>query len=60
MLVAPSATTTKEVSDKLGISEGEAGNGIVLRVETYFGRTAGSTWEWITAKMGVALVSPSA
>jgi hypothetical protein len=61
LLIAPPATTSKEVSDDLGIS-GEApviSNGIVLRVENYFGRTAPSTWEWIKTKQGAELGTPA-
>ena len=55
-LLAPAATTTKEVSDKLGFTAGEpALNGIVLRVENYFGRSFLTTWDWITTKQGVEL-----
>ena len=55
LLVAPSATTSKEVSDRLGFTEAEGKNGMVLRVETYFGREPRSTWEWITTKQGAEL-----
>jgi hypothetical protein len=57
LLIAPPATTSKEVSDALGIT----GDGpvvsvaLVLKVESYFGRNPASTWEWITAKRGAEL-----
>lgn len=58
LIVAPSATTTKELSDKLGMSEANpVTNGIVVRVDGYFGRAATSTWEWIAAKLGAELGS---
>ncbi len=60
LVIAPSSTTTKELSDRLGISDGTISNGIVLKVETYFGRTAPSTWEWVSAKMGAPLVTTAA
>jgi hypothetical protein len=60
LLVAPAATTTKEISDRLGITATPAvSNGIVLRVETYFGRNPQSVWEWITAKKGAELATPT-
>ncbi|HZL25425.1 MAG TPA: hypothetical protein VFC39_02725 [Acidobacteriaceae bacterium] len=60
LLIAPAATTTKEISDRLGITETPGvSNGIVLRVETYFGRNPQSVWEWITAKKGAELGSPT-
>lgn len=57
LLIAPSATTSKEVSDALGftMTEGSVGNGIVLRVENYFGRYTRSLWEWIATKQGADL-----
>ena len=42
--------TAKEVSDQLGISEGENGIGIVFRTEGYFGRAPSDIWEWIKTK----------
>lgn len=57
LLVAPPATTSKEVSDALGIT-GELppiSSAIVLRVESYFGRNPTSVWEWISAKRGAEL-----
>jgi hypothetical protein len=60
LVIAPAATTSKEVSDALGITNAEPvlSNGIVLRVESYFGRTAGSTWEWIRNKQGAEIGTP--
>jgi hypothetical protein len=61
LLVAPSGITSKEVSDSLGIT-GEApivSNGIVLRVESYFGRHPQSTWEWIRTKKEAELGTPA-
>lgn len=57
LLVAPPATTSKEVSDILGITSTDppTSNAIVLRVESYFGRNSTSTWEWISAKRGAEL-----
>ena len=57
LLMAPPATTSKEISDALGITSADPSisNAIVVRTESYFGRTATSTWEWITAKRGAEL-----
>jgi len=51
-IITPSTTTTKELSDKIGITGGEVSTGIIVRVENYWGNTSKATWEWITAKMG--------
>jgi len=61
LVVAPAATTTKEISDRLGITVENpvVSNGIVVRVESYFGRNPQSVWEWITAKKGAELDSPT-
>ena len=58
LLVAPSSTTTKEVAERLGMVAGEgAVNGIVVRSDGYYGRSAKSTWEWIATKLGAELGS---
>jgi len=58
LLIAPAATTTKEVSDALGITSDPAvSTGIVLRVENYYGRNPPSVWEWISTKQGAELVT---
>jgi hypothetical protein len=61
LLVASSGTTSKEISDRLGIT-GDAppvSNGIVLKVESYFGRNPQSTWDWIRAKKEAELDASS-
>jgi hypothetical protein len=56
LVIAPSATTTKELSDRIGLGTLDpVGSGIVVRVEGYFGRTSKSTWEWIATKQGADL-----
>ncbi len=56
LVIAPSATTTKELSDRVGITGDKAvSQGIVLRVENYYGRNAPSIWEWISTKQGAEL-----
>jgi hypothetical protein len=53
-IVAPSTTTTTELSNQLGITEGTSSAAIVLNVASYYGRTNPATWEWIAAQMGAA------
>lgn len=56
LLIAPSATTTTEVSTRLGLTRTDSRDtGIVLRVETYFGRNYPTVWEWISTKQGAEL-----
>jgi len=55
LLIAPSATTTQEVSVKLGFDKPVPETGLVLRVESYFGRHYSALWEWITTKKGAPL-----
>lgn len=43
--------TAKDVSDKLGITDGSNGSAIVLNIAGYFGRSNPQVWEWIAAKM---------
>jgi hypothetical protein len=58
LVIAPNATTTKELSERIGLGVSDPiGNGIVVRVEGYFGRTSKSTWEWIATKSGADLGS---
>jgi hypothetical protein len=61
LVIAPAATTSKEVSEGIGITGPDpvASNGMVLRIESYFGRTAGSTWEWIRNKQGAEIGTPA-
>jgi hypothetical protein len=49
-LVSASATA-KAVSDALGVSDGENGSAIVLRVTSYYGRAPTNIWEWIAQKL---------
>jgi hypothetical protein len=45
------AGTTKEVSDKLGITTGVDGvQGAVLKFNAYSGRAAATGWTWLQAK----------
>jgi hypothetical protein len=56
LVIAPSATTTKELCDRIGLGTVDpVGSGIVVRAEGYFGRSSKSTWEWIATKQGAEL-----
>jgi hypothetical protein len=43
--------TAKDVSDRLGISEGKIPNAIVFTIAGYYGRAATNIWEWIALKL---------
>ncbi len=45
------AGTTKELSDKLGISTGESGTGIVVSFSSYYGRASTDIWDWIKSRL---------
>lgn len=44
------AVTAKDVSDKLSITDGTIGSGIILNIAGYYGRSNPQIWEWIAAK----------
>lgn len=48
-LVASSGTP-KDISDKLGVSDGKNGTAIVFAMESYFGRATQDIWAWIKTK----------
>jgi hypothetical protein len=52
LIAAPSTTTTVELSNQLGITDGSSSNAVVLSVTSYYGRVSVSVWEWIAAKTG--------
>ena len=39
--------TAQAISDKLGLSEGELGSGIIFKMSNYFGRASAEIWDWI-------------
>jgi len=48
---APSAIVTpKELSDFLGVSNGEAGRALILHITSYYGYHAKETWDWLNVK----------
>lgn len=42
--------SAKEVSDRLGISDGSTGAAIVMKMMNYFGRASTDIWDWIKGK----------
>ncbi|MCM0018406.1 MAG: hypothetical protein NBV67_00265 [Tagaea sp.] len=46
--------TAKELSDKLGVTDGATSNAVIVRVEDYFGRAPRDIWEWIAVKQGAS------
>jgi len=48
-LVSAKGTTAVEISNKLGITDGTNGSGIVFAISGYYGRAANNIWEWIAA-----------
>jgi len=47
-LITSSLSTSKDVSDKIGISDTELF--IICPIRGYFGRTRPDVWEWLGAK----------
>jgi hypothetical protein len=48
-LVADSVTS-KEVSDKLGVTDGKNGSAVVIEVASYYGRASTNIWSWVKNK----------
>jgi hypothetical protein len=42
--------TTVEVSDKIGITTGDGLNGVVLGINSYWGRATKQLWEWLASR----------
>lgn len=42
--------TSKDVSDKLGVTDGTSGSAIVVSVSGYYGRASTPIWEWVKVK----------
>lgn len=49
-LVADDGVTTREVSDKLGLTPGAPHSAIVVRVDSYFGLAPTEVWDWIRVR----------
>ena len=43
--------TTKELSDKIGLSSGENGTGVIVSFSSYYGRAPTDIWEWIKSRL---------
>lgn len=43
--------TAKDVSDKLGVTNGPTGSAMIISMSGYYGRKSTNIWEWIKAKM---------
>lgn len=50
-LVAARGLTAKDISDKLGISDGKSGAAIIFTTAGYYGRAPANVWEWLNAKI---------
>lgn len=49
--VVSSKGTAQQIADKVGISEGDVGNGVVLSFNNYWGRADAGLWEWMKDKI---------
>ena len=49
-LVAGSGTSV-DVSNILGITTGETSSGIVVSINSYYGRASTNIWEWLKVKL---------
>ena len=49
-LVAVPLMTSRDVCDRLGISEGQNGNAIVVAMDGYWGRAPNDVWEWVGSR----------
>ena len=50
-LIAASGSTAKDISDKLGITDGSNGSAIIFVTAGYYGRAPNNIWEWISVKL---------
>lgn len=42
--------TAQEISDRLGLSTGVVGSGIIFSMQSYYGRASSNIWDWIKTK----------
>jgi hypothetical protein len=49
-LVAATRMTAKEVSERLGITDGESGPAVVLDVSDYYGFAGTDIWGWMKSR----------
>jgi hypothetical protein len=50
-LIAARGMTAKDVSDKLGITDGSNGSAIIFTTANYYGRAPNNVWEWLSVKL---------
>ena len=43
--------TTKELSDKIGLTNAANGTGVVIAVSNYYGRAPTDMWEWLKTRV---------
>lgn len=43
--------TAQQLSDRLGISDGSNGGGVVVTVASYWGRSNPDLWPWLAARI---------
>jgi hypothetical protein len=48
--LVPDSGTAADVSNRLGITSGTSGVGIVILIGGYYGRAANNIWEWMATK----------
>lgn len=51
MWLIASSGTAQELSNKLGVTEGDLGSTIIFSTAGYYGRAPSNIWEWIKAKL---------
>jgi hypothetical protein len=48
--LAADSGTVKEVSDKLGVTDGSNGAAVIVEVSSYYGRAGNNIWAWVKNK----------
>ncbi|MCE9650246.1 MAG: hypothetical protein K8R18_11555 [Parvibaculum sp.] len=43
--------TAQEISNKIGVTDGQTGSAIIFATSGYYGRAPANIWEWIKAKL---------
>jgi len=52
-LVNVPGAVAKDVSDRLGLTAGGTGTGVVLTISGYYGYDSNAIWEWLAMKRSV-------
>lgn len=42
--------TSKEISDRLGVTDGKSGSAVIVEISNYYGRAPNNVWAWIKNK----------